>query len=432
MRAFRKLLLITLILSLMVSSPILAQQQPNAQDRPIQIWVSSLADQRDFEQMVEKYRELVDPNFRAEVHNIGFMEMTTKLTVAMETGIDTPDIVQLDENLFGSFLGFGPVPFVDLTERAREAGVFENISEPRLSLFTYQGRLYGIPQSLSAVVLFYRADRLEELGISPDDLTTWEGLIQAGYRVREVGEPWEYITVFDFSTFPILLRQRGGDIVDKDGKPTLTTPLAIDTANFMQRLLDEGIAGYTPRGSIYEDSFLGTGNVENALTLIAPEWYGLDLLKGYLPDMEGQWRAMPLPAWTDEMSSNRRTSSFGGQGLLIYAGSQNIDASWNFINFVLNSPEGAVERFVNDNAFPAYKPVWGDPRLLTPDPYFGNQSLGALLLELAPQLPTQNQSFNNAFFLWQWDTIWKSVNSQTMTIVEALELAEEILNTPLF
>lgn len=429
MNRFRTLIAAILILSMTMVVPAMAQEN---QSRPIQIWVSSIADQQDYEQMIEKYRETVDPNFEAEVHNIGFMEMTTKLTVAMETGIDTPDIVQLDENLFGSFLGFGPVPFVDLTERAKESGVFENIAAPRLSLFTYQDRLYGIPQSLSAVMLFYRVDRFEELGISPEDIDTWEKLIEVGHYVRQAGKPWEHITVFDFSTFPILLRQRGGDIVDKDGNPTLTTPLAIDTGEFMQRLLDEEVASYTPRGSIHEDSFLGTGAIEDTLTLIAPEWYGMDLMKGLLPDMAGQWRAMPLPRWTDDMSSDSRTSSFGGQGLLIYAGSQHIDESWDFINFVLNSPEGAVERFVNDNAFPAYMPVWDDPRLLKPDPYFNDQPIGALLLELAPELPTQNQSFNNAFFLWQWDSIWKAVNSRTATVVEALQAAEQALSQPMF
>lgn len=394
-------------------------------DAPLQIWVSSTPDLEDYQEMVRRYQAQVDPAFEAEVRAFGFREMVDKLFAAMQTGIDTPDLVQLDENLFGVFLADeAQIPFVDLTERVRSSGLADRLPPQRLALFTYNGRVYGVPQSLSMVLLFYRADRFEELGIDPEEIDTWEKFVAVGRSL----ETDEMMTVLDHSHFQILLRQRGGDVVDAAGNLAITDELAVDTLSWLLRLAEDGLAFFPARSTIFDPVFL-TLEGENVLIIMAPEWYGLDFLKGLAPHLEGRWRAMPLPAWTDELSqSQRRTSSYGGQGLLIYSRSAQAEAAWNFIDFVLNDVEGSVARFVHDNAFPAFMPAWDDPRLFEPDPYFGGQAIGALMVELADELPFQRQHPYQAGFLNLWDRdYWPALAVGRMSAAEALQAIEETL-----
>ena len=90
-------------------------------------------------------------------------------------------MVQLDEVLFGAFLA-GEVPFLELGDRIK-AKLDKNIAKSRQSLFAYKGKTYGLPQSLSAMVLYYRTDLFKEMDIDPASLTTWEKLVSTGEKV---------------------------------------------------------------------------------------------------------------------------------------------------------------------------------------------------------------------------------------------------------
>lgn len=413
-----KIFVLTLLVFGLVAAPAMADDS-----EPLKIWISSAADLHDYENMVKMYQEQVDPNFKAEIYAYGFMDMVNKLFAVMQTGIDPPDIVQMDENLVGLFLGFEQVPFIDLTERVTESGIQENILPQRMALFSFNDRIYGIPQSLSAAVLYYRADRFEQLGINPDDLKTWDDFVEIGLKVRESGA--EFMTALDHSYYQILLRQRGGDVVDSDGNLAITSDLSIDTIEWIVGLLEKEIATLPSRGTLFDGLFMGA-EIDSVLTLIGPDWFGLDYLKYMATHMSGEWRAMPLPQWNDDVSSDRRTSSYGGQGLLIYGGSKNVDASWDFIEYVLADVEGSVQRFVQDNAFPSYMPAWDDPRILTPDPYFGGQSLGALMIELADELPTQNQHPLQTMFIEVWQNYWPIVTTGHLTGDKPADIMRDI------
>ena len=69
----------------------------SVQAKPVDIWISSFQDQLYYENMVKLYKEKVDKNFEAKVQAFGFREMPEKLAVSIKTGINPPDVVQLDE-----------------------------------------------------------------------------------------------------------------------------------------------------------------------------------------------------------------------------------------------------------------------------------------------------------------------------------------------
>ena len=130
------------------------------------LWISSFQDQVYYEKMGELYAEKMGKKLDLEVKAYGFREMPDKLGVAFRTGEGIPDLVQLDETFFGVFIN-GPSPFLDLTARVKKSGLAKSLHPRRLEVFTYKNKVLGVPQSLSAMVLYYRKDLFKELEVDP-------------------------------------------------------------------------------------------------------------------------------------------------------------------------------------------------------------------------------------------------------------------------
>ena len=262
------------LLGLLVLSHVLVA---TVQAKPLDIWISSFQDQLYYEGMVKLYQDEVDKNFEAKVQSFGFREMPEKLAVSIKTGINPPDVVQLDEVLFGSFLG-GDVPFSDLGARIKKAKLDQDIARSRRSLFAYKGKTYGIAQSLSAMVLYYRTDLFEELGIDPEDLTTWDKLVETGRKVVE--DHGKSMIALDPTYFGILLRQRGSDLFGRDGSVYPDREAAIEVLDWMRKQMETRVGMVPERASIFDPLFFNSAiQFGEVLTVVGADWYGLDMLR---------------------------------------------------------------------------------------------------------------------------------------------------------
>jgi len=393
--------------------------------KPLQMWVSSEKDAGYYRKMAELYRARKQPGFTAEINAYGYSEMPDKLAVAIKTGANPPDIVHLDEIFFSLYLR-GEVPFLDLTSRIKSAGLDAKILKQRQALFAFEGKTYGVPQSVSAIVLYYRDDLARKAGLVPADFLTWASLRAAGKKAKASGPS---LLSLDWSYFEMLLRQRGHDLFDDKGAPQLDHPAARETLEWLVGVAKEGVGLKPDRGTIFEPSFFA-GDVANneTMAVLGADWYGLDMIQGLAPETKGKWRAMPLPAW-DESPAARRTSVFAGEGLLVYRNSKRADESWSFIRFVMEDIDANVERYLQGNCFTAYEPAWSDPRLARPEPFFGGQSLAKLIAGLAPSVPTERASPYKAELVNLWrEKYWAAVISGVMPPARALqEIQRELL-----
>lgn len=396
--------------------------------KPLEIWISSYQDKVYYEDMVKLYQQK-NKKFEAKVSAFGFREMPDKLAVAIKTGVNPPDIVQLDEVLFGMYLA-GEVPFVDLTGRVKKSKLDKDILPVRWSLFTYKDKTYGLPQSLSASVLFYRTDTLEKLNLTIEDLSTWDNFMRVGERLAAKNQG---MIGLDASYFEILLRQRGSDLFGKDGKAFPDKKLAIEVLKFLVDLQTKRIGKSPDRGSIFDPVFF-SGDIANeeVFTVIGGEWYGLDMIQQFSSDLKGKWGVAPLPAW--QKGPNKfgpRTSTFAGQGLLIYKGCKDVEGAWKFMEFVMTDREANVKRFTGGNSFPAYQPAWKDERLKQPSEFFSNENLGELLIDLAPDIPPVAMSPKRpkAVFMMQ-ESFFSQLMFGQMTPEKCVEVMKAALDKP--
>jgi len=185
-----------------------------AKEETLTVWISSFQDQTYYEQMAELYAKKSGKNIELQVEAYGFREMPDKLGAVMRTGEGAPDLVQLDETFFGVFLN-GPSPFVDLTNKLSKSKLDKTLHPRRLEVFTFQGKTYGVPQSLSALVLYYRKDLFADFDIQPEDITTWEEFARVGQGLMD--NQGQRFLALDGTLFDSLLRQKGTDLFDQNG-----------------------------------------------------------------------------------------------------------------------------------------------------------------------------------------------------------------------
>ena len=183
------------------------------------IWISSFQDQVYYEQMGELYSEKTKSDVTINVKAYGFREMPDKLGVAIRSGQGIPDIVQLDETFFGVFLNQDS-PFMDLSKKVKSSGLSKDLHPRRLEVFTYKGKVMGVPQSLSAMVLYYRKDLFEEFDIDPKSLKTWADVAEVGEQLQS--DHGQRFMALDGTLFDVLLRQKGTDLFDKKGNFYIT------------------------------------------------------------------------------------------------------------------------------------------------------------------------------------------------------------------
>lgn len=351
----------------------------------LEIWISSFQDQVYYEQMGKLYSDTTGKDISIIVKAYGFREMPDKLGVAVRTGQGIPDLVQLDETFFGVFLNEDS-PFMDLTEKVKKSGLSKDLHPRRLEVFTYKGKTLGVPQSLSAMVMYYRKDLFEEFNIKPSDLKTWEDFAEVGRELQ--ADQGQRFMALDGTLFDVLLRQKGTDLFDKNGKFLPDEKKALDILEEFAEMSASQVAVMPDRGSIFDPVFF-SGDLETGEVLCVPgaDWYGLDLFQQFAPAMEGLWGMMPLPTWRKENGElGPRTATFAGQGLMICKKSKKKEQAWDFIEFVMKNKDANAERFIQGNSFPAYLPSWKDKRLLKKHEYF-DQSIGKLLVELADEIP---------------------------------------------
>ncbi len=388
--------------------------------KPLQLWVNSDTDRKYYENMVKLYQKDFDPKFKMDIRSYGFVEMPDKLSIAIKTGINAPDIVQIDELYFSLFLKPDDMPFLDLTERIKKSGLERGMMPQRMRLFEHKNRYYGLPQSISAVVLYYRADVFEELQISPRSIDTWDKFMEVGRRLKTGNRS---LLAMDWSYFEILLRQRGYDLFDTDGKDRLLDSVTVETLDFLVKMSQEGVGENPDRGSIFDATFFG-GDVANneVMAIMGAGWYGLDMIQNLSPpELIGKWRAMPLPTWTDDKSNKRTTSTFSGQGLVLFSKTKRADDAWKFVQWVMENPEANVQRYLQGNCITPFRPAWVDMRFNRPDSTFGGQSLGAITLELASQVPAMVQDPRRIIVVnLLRENYWQSLMDGTTSAKEVL------------
>jgi arabinosaccharide transport system substrate-binding protein len=237
-------------------------------------------------------------------------------------------------------------------------------------------------------MLAYRRDLVEALGIDVTTLDTWDKFLEAGRRVTRDkngdGVIDQYMIDLPASGghgIIVLLLQRGGQLFDEQGNPAFASELTADVFRmYLEMTLGKDRIAYDCG---WGQPFFKAITDGLALFYVTPDWrsytYQTDL-----PRLSGKMALMPLPAFE---RGGRRTSVWGGTGLVITKRSKNPELAWQLAKFLYMHPASLGQRFKDTNIIPPFKDAWSLPELSEPNAYYSGQPIGKLYAELASETP---------------------------------------------
>ncbi len=224
MKKIAMLLMVVILLSACQSNE-KDTAEVNADRVEIEFWYGLTGIQGDFmEAYIEAFNTSQDQVTVKGVTQESY-EITAKALQAAIVKRTPPAVVLLEDNQMHKIGNKGGLMALDRFIEANSDFNAPDFIDPFLSQGRFNGNTYALPLYGTTQVLYYRKDMFEEKGISPDLLSTWEGLAQAASMLTV--KNGDEVLVYGWE--PIQGREdlidatinRGGRFVSEDGKTVL-------------------------------------------------------------------------------------------------------------------------------------------------------------------------------------------------------------------
>ena len=329
-----------------------------------------------------------------EIKLIQNRALNTRLGTMFMSGTkwpELPDCVEIEIGSVGRYFRppvdeVGLLPLNDFIERHGWKG---KIVEARLAPWSKHGTVFGIPADVHPVMITYNDDLFSQAGVDLASSATWDQFIDNCRRYekywRDRGEVRRRAFELnqDNATWLLaMLLQRGVNVIDDRDQIFLEDERVVDTlVTYCQMLAGpDSMAVATSGGRDAYATDLTRGYVGAMFT---PDWR-FKYLKDAAPALRGKLKVMPLPRWPD---SPYRTSTIGGTMIGIPRNARDPEAAWKMIEQLYLRPEALREMMKATYVLPPIKSVWDDPMLMAVDPYYGNQTMKQLIVDMADEVP---------------------------------------------
>jgi lactose/L-arabinose transport system substrate-binding protein len=326
------------------------------------------------------------PNIK--VHHVQ-VDIDAKLPNALITGAGLPD---------GSFWDDAKIPsqYEHLTDLSQLIKPYTaDTVQYKLDVNTVNGKIYGVPWDLDPGLLYYRADLLEQAGVDPAGITTYDKLLEAAATVKSKVSSATGPIHLDKSPFlgqlwlEMLSNQLNTSMADANGKLRLDSDAYRTIFNWIQKAVSQKLVTHTTYLDPTDLKLLDNGTQVFVPWAIWWDAAPQQLLK----TSKGKWRAMQLPAWTEGGS---RSGVMGGSSFLIPAKAKNPELAWLFYEHLVYKKEGYTKVYGANSVYPgglntsipSYKPAL-DPSvpLFKPFPELGNQDLWSVAVKAGTNVP---------------------------------------------
>ncbi len=313
------------------------------------------------------------------------------LQLAVTAGQGAPDVVQLENSHLAQFVDLGGL--ADITDKVTpyldKENKFKWVDAQK------DGKYYAMPWDSGPVVMYYRRDVFKQAGLSPDPkdvdklVSTWDGYLDVCKTVKEkTGKSCFSLSKAnnDARLYEIALWQQGLGYYDANGKVTVDSPENVAT---LEKLGEFWKAGVTSEEQAWTDPWYAelSSKDKSVASIVEASWLGVFLKSWIAGDTSGLWGVARMPAFKD---GEPRAANDGGSTLAITAQSQNKEAAWAFIQFMLGREDNVLRSFAYSDFMPALETTYTNPIFAEVDPFFGGQFARQIYLETAKIIPPAN------------------------------------------
>lgn len=265
-----------------------------------------------FMEIVKAFEE--STGIKVQVQRIPFFGMESKILTALATGSE-PDIARVDLAMVAKLATRGAV---------KNIGNFDTSELLPVALKSVEidGKLYGIPDQVNCLALFYNKKLFKEKGIKPPD--TWEEFVKAGKKLTDKKKNIYGFAMRNTLWWHLPFFYGFGARLMKDGRFTLDTPEAVEALKFIKKLYDNGIeAGAWKPGAVDPD--MGFQNGKYAMVFNGP-WKIKSLKGANIP-----FGIVPVPR-----GKYGRPTPIGGTDMVIFKRSKHTEESLKFLQFLVS------------------------------------------------------------------------------------------------
>ncbi len=232
------------------------------------------------------------------------------------------------------------------------------------------GNLIAMPLDISPGTMFYRRDRLDELGVDIEDLNTMEDWIEVGEEFAAEGDKWLFADAA--SVYEMIRRSGDHQFFDDEGEPIITSDKFVRAFEMAKEVRDRGLDGQIGEWS---NEWFTTFQEGTALVHTSGAWLGGHIQNWMAPETAGKWGVSNLP---DDMYIN-----WGGSFLAIPEDAENKAEAWEFIEYVTTNVEPQIAQFEAANIFPALLEAFDHEIFEEPSEFYGGQNVRELWLDAA-------------------------------------------------
>jgi multiple sugar transport system substrate-binding protein len=292
----------------------------------------------------ELNRRHPDMNIQLEYTDFLYNETRNEILDRLANG-DSVDVVSVDQIWLGEFAEKGLLG--NLTDEFEEWGRMSDLYEANLDGCVYNNTIYGLWLWTDTRGMWYWKDMLQEAGVEPESLKTWDGYISAAVKLNDFFEEDNSViqgihlvgASHDLDLWYPYLWMLGGEILelrqDHPTKgvywfPSYNSSQGVRAMEFLKRQVDAGIK---PQDRPYlESAFVN----KNFSVMLADSAMPGSFPKESRPTLEqevGFIPMFPVPNQTIQTST-----MMGGWELAIPSTSENSDLSWELVT-IMAQPE---------------------------------------------------------------------------------------------
>jgi multiple sugar transport system substrate-binding protein len=279
--------------------------------------------------LVERFNQS-QKDFEVKIEYVPQAQARQKLISSISAG-SPPDLCQAWDNWVGQFHGMGAVE--DLTARVKSWKHQADVQATAWETVTIGDQIISLPLALTLDGIFYRTDRLKELGLKePTPDWTWDDFLkialaftkadknQYGYGMRGAGT-WAVL-------YPTEFAYANGAEVLKNGKLVINSKEAIDALAWY---VDLALKHHVTPPSAATDGFV---------EIVETFGRGVTSMYQHNSGSVGQQKknvgadnfaTLPVPIGP----AKKRASFFFSETLTAFKASRNKEGAWQFMSFML-------------------------------------------------------------------------------------------------
>ena len=275
------------------------------------------------------------PDIDIQINYSTYPYNQTRLHIVRSLSNNTPiDLISLDQIWLSDFAQRGFL--ADLTNYVMKWGRTSDWYRTNFDGGVYKGKVYGIWAWTDVRGIWYWKDLLNEAGIDPKSLQSWDGYIAAAKILQQKHIQPIHLNgdINSPDVWYPYLWMLGGDIIKmKDGHPTKGTywfPAYNSTAGirameFIKQQINAGIKPQSRLDQQFADKRFSVMISGSWMSSKFPhdQWSGLEQKVGFLP-------MFPVPNGV-----NQSSTTVGGWELGVPRTSQNKDIAWELLTIML-------------------------------------------------------------------------------------------------